>query len=106
MARSTGRGRRITSNIYPAIGLATYACRPTRLTDQCFIVAAHATADQVGPALQSKSMLYPSQDHILETEITTASRIAEYMFDAGLARVERPREIRAWIESLLYQPKY
>jgi malate dehydrogenase (oxaloacetate-decarboxylating)(NADP+) len=51
-------------------------------------------------------MLYPSQDHILETEITTASRIAEYMFDAGLARVERPREIRAWIESLLYQPKY
>jgi len=92
--------------IYPAIGLATYACRPTRLTDECFIVAAHATADQVGPALQAKSMLFPSQDHILETEITTASRIAEYMFDAGLAQVSRPREIRAWIESLLYQPKY
>ena len=28
--------------IYPAIGLATYACRPTRLNDECFIVAAHA----------------------------------------------------------------
>jgi len=92
--------------IYPAIGLATYACRPTRLTDECFIVAAHATADQVGPSLQAKGMLFPSQDHILETEITTASRIAEYMFDAGLAQVPRPREIRAWIESQLYRPAY
>jgi malate dehydrogenase (oxaloacetate-decarboxylating)(NADP+) len=92
--------------IYPAIGLATYAARPTRLNDECFIVAAHATADQVGPALQAKGMLYPSQDHILETEITTATRIVEYMFDAGLATVERPREIRSWIESLLYNPAY
>lgn len=92
--------------IYPAIGLATYACRPTRLNDECFIVAAHATADQVGPSLQAKGMLFPSQEHILETEITTASRIAEYMFDAGLAQVPRPREIRAWIESLLYRPAY
>jgi malate dehydrogenase (oxaloacetate-decarboxylating)(NADP+) len=92
--------------IYPAIGLATYACRPTRLTDECFIVAAHATADQVGPALQAKGMLYPSQDNILETEITTACRIADFMFDAGLAQVSRPRDIRAWIETLLYQPGY
>lgn len=92
--------------IYPAIGLATYAARPTRLNDECFIVAAHATADQVGPSMQAKGMLFPSQDHILETEITTATRIAEYMFDAGLATVERPAEIRSWIESLLYTPSY
>jgi malate dehydrogenase (oxaloacetate-decarboxylating)(NADP+) len=92
--------------IYPAIGLATFVARPTRLNDECFIVAAHATADQVGPSMQAKGMLFPSQDHILETEITTAARIVEYMFDAGLATVERPREIRSWIESLLYTPSY
>lgn len=92
--------------IYPAIGLATYAARPTRLTDECFIVAAHATADQVGPSLQAKSMTFPSQEHILEVEVTTATRIVEYMFDAGLATVERPAEIRSWIESLLYNPAY
>jgi malate dehydrogenase (oxaloacetate-decarboxylating)(NADP+) len=28
------------------------------------------------------------------------------MFDAGLARVPRPREIRSWIESMLYRPAY
>ena len=92
--------------IYPAIGLATYAARPKLLNDECFIVAAHATADQVGPSLQAKGMLFPSQEHILETEVTTATRIVEYMFDAGLANVERPREIRSWVESLLYAPAY
>lgn len=92
--------------IYPAIGLATYACRPTKLNDECFIVAAHATADQVGPEMQKKGMLYPSQDHILETEVTTATRIAEYLFDSGLAQVERPLDIRSWMESLLYKAEY
>lgn len=92
--------------IYPAIGLATYACRPSRLNDECFIAAAHATADQVGPALRAKGMLYPSQEQILETEVTTAARICEYMFDAGLAQVPRPNDIRAWLEGLLYTPHY
>ena len=92
--------------IYPAIGLATYAARPTRLDDECFIVAAHATADQVTQRQRAKGMLYPSQDTILETEVTTAARIAEYMFDAGLAQAERPKDIRAWIEEMLYKPEY
>ena len=93
-------------DIYPAIGLATYAARPTRLDDECFIVAAHATADQVTQRQRAKGMLYPSQDTILETEVTTAARIAEYMFDAGLAQAERPKDIRAWIEEMLYKPEY
>jgi hypothetical protein len=36
--------------------------------------------------------------------VTTASRVAEFMFDKGLAQVERPRDIRAWIEGQLYTP--
>jgi malate dehydrogenase (oxaloacetate-decarboxylating)(NADP+) len=92
--------------IFPAIGLATYVVRPRRITDACFIVAAEASADQVGPDLRAKGMLYPSQSNILETEVTTATRVAEFMFDQGLAQVEKPRDIRAWIESRLYNPQY
>jgi malate dehydrogenase (oxaloacetate-decarboxylating)(NADP+) len=92
--------------IFPAIGLATYVAQPRRLTDACFIAAAQASADQVGPELRAKGMLFPSQDDILETEVTTATRVAEFMFDKGLAQVERPRDVRAWIESQLYAPKY
>jgi malate dehydrogenase (oxaloacetate-decarboxylating)(NADP+) len=92
--------------IFPAVGLATYVTRARRLTDKCFIVAAQASADQIGPDLRAKGMLFPGQENILETEITTATRVAEFMFDEGLAQVKRPRDIRAWIEDQLYKPQY
>jgi malate dehydrogenase (oxaloacetate-decarboxylating)(NADP+) len=92
--------------IFPAIGLATYVARPRLLTDACFIAAAEASADQVGPNLRAKGMLYPSQSGILESEVTTATRVAEFMFNEGLAQVERPRDIRGWIEGQLYRPQY
>jgi malate dehydrogenase (oxaloacetate-decarboxylating)(NADP+) len=92
--------------IFPAIGLATYVARPRRITDECFIVAAQASADQVGLDLRAKGMLFPSQANILETEVTTATRVAEFMFDKGLAQVERPRDVRTWIEGQLYTPQY
>jgi len=92
--------------VFPAIGLATYVAKPRRITDECFIVAAQATADQIGPALRAKGMLFPGQANILETEVTTAARIAEFMFEKGLAQVERPREIRSWIEGQLYKADY
>jgi malate dehydrogenase (oxaloacetate-decarboxylating)(NADP+) len=92
--------------VYPAIGLATYAARPKRLTDECFIVAAQATADQVDPDSRAKGRLYPVQSNILETEVSTATRVAEYMFDQGLAQVQRPKDVRSWIEGQLYVPGY
>ena len=92
--------------IYPAIGLAAYVARPKLLTDGCFIVAAQAMADQVGDDLRALGRLFPTQSSILETEVTTAVRVVEYMFDQGLAQVERPPDIRAWIEGQLYVPAY
>jgi malate dehydrogenase (oxaloacetate-decarboxylating)(NADP+) len=92
--------------IFPAIGLATYAARPRRITDACFIAAAQASADQVGPDLRARGMLFPSQANILETEVTTATRVAEFMFDQGLAQIARPRDVRGWIEGQLHTPQY
>ncbi len=92
--------------IFPAIGLATYAARPKRLTDACFIAAAQAAADQVDQPMRAKGMLFPAQSNILEMEVTTAIRICEFMFDEGLAQVERPKDTRSWIEAQLYRPRY
>ena len=92
--------------IYPAIGLAVYVARPKLLTDECFIVAAQAMADQVGDELRASGRLFPDQSNILETEVTTAVRVVEFMFDKGMAQVERPADIRAWIEAQLYVPHY
>jgi malate dehydrogenase (oxaloacetate-decarboxylating)(NADP+) len=92
--------------VYPAVALAAYVTRPRLITDGCFIAAAQGTADQVDATLRSEGMLFPSQSNILETEVTTATRVAEFIFDQGLAQVERPRDVRGWIEGQLYRPHY
>lgn len=92
--------------IFPAIGLAVQATKPKRIDDAMFIEAARATADQVSQADRDKGMLFPRQNNILETERTTATRVAESIFERGLATVKRLTDIRAFIESLSYTPGY
>jgi malate dehydrogenase (oxaloacetate-decarboxylating)(NADP+) len=50
--------------------------------------------------------LFPPQSNILEVEVQTAARVAKVVFDAGLATVKRPTDIRSWIEGQLYNPQY
>jgi malate dehydrogenase (oxaloacetate-decarboxylating)(NADP+) len=92
--------------IYPAVGMAIYAAHPKRITDEVFIAAAQASASQVSDAERGRGMLFPSQTHILEVEVTTAVHVAEFMFDNGLAGVARPADVRAWIEKQVYKPRY
>ncbi|MBV8473511.1 MAG: NAD-dependent malic enzyme, partial [Hyphomicrobiales bacterium] len=92
--------------IYPALALAIYATKPKRVTDAMWIAAAQATADQVDQISRNRGMLYPRQDRILEVEVTTAARVAEAIFEAGEAGVDRPADIRAWLEPQLYKPSY
>ena len=92
--------------IFPAIGMAIYATQASRVTDQMFIEAASAVADQVEPELLKQGLLYPRQADILETEIKTAARVAKLVFDSGLARVDRPADIEAFIRQHVYKPEY
>src|SRR5262249_61358049 len=85
--------------LLPAIGMAVFATRASRVTDQMFIESARAVADQVPHDLLQQGLLYPLQSNILETEIQTAARIAKLVFDAGLSRVKRPEDIVAFIRS-------
>jgi malate dehydrogenase (oxaloacetate-decarboxylating)(NADP+) len=71
-----------------------------------FIVAAQGSAEQVTEKQRNHGMLFPSQADILATEVAIATRTAEYIFDNGLATVERPTDIRSWIEKQLYTPQY
>ena len=92
--------------IFPAIGMAIYATNAKRVTDEMFIEAAQAVADQV-PADQLKlGMLFPPQSNILETEIETAARVAKLIFDSGLARVEPSTDMVAFIREHVYKPEY
>ena len=92
--------------IFPAIGLAVFATRATRVPDELFITAATAVADQVTRAELDSGLLFPPQGNILQTEVTAAVRVCEVIFDRGLAGVQRPGDIRAFVEAQLYTPEY
>jgi malate dehydrogenase (oxaloacetate-decarboxylating)(NADP+) len=92
--------------IFPAIGMAIFATQASRVTDQMFIEAARAVADQVPPELLKQGLLYPLQSKILETEIEAAARVARLVFDSNLARVERPSDMVAFIRRHIYRPQY
>ena len=92
--------------IFPAVGMAIFATQAKRVTDEMFIEAGQAVADQVAPALLKQGLLYPLQANILETEIQTAARVAKLVFDLGLARVERPTDMVSFIRRHVYKPEY
>ena len=92
--------------IFPAVGMAIFATNAKSVTDEMFIEAAHAVANQVTPEQLKLGMLFPPQSNILEVEIHTAARVANLVFDAGLARVDRPADIEAFIRRHVYKPEY
>jgi malate dehydrogenase (oxaloacetate-decarboxylating)(NADP+) len=92
--------------VFPAVGMAIYATQAKRVTDDMFIEAAHAVADQVTSEQLKLGMLFPPQSNILEVEIQTAARVAKLVFDSGLARVERPDDMVTFIRQHVYRPVY
>jgi len=92
--------------IFPAVGMAIFATQAKRVTDEMFIEAGQAVADQVPPDLLKQGLLYPLQSDILESEIQTAARVAKLVFDSGLATVPRPTDMIAFIRKHVYKPEY
>jgi malate dehydrogenase (oxaloacetate-decarboxylating)(NADP+) len=92
--------------IFPAMGMAVYATEAKRVTDQMFIVAAKAVAEQVGQDSLDVGLIYPPQSKILTASFHVAARIAEHIFDREMARVPRPADITRLIGEKAYVPAY
>ncbi|WP_020173661.1 NAD-dependent malic enzyme [Methyloferula stellata] len=92
--------------IFPAMGMAVFATESTRVTEEMFIVAAKAVAEQVTEDNLAKGLIYPPQSRIFEASLHVAGRVAAYIFDKGLARVPKPADIDAHIRNAVYHPVY
>ncbi len=92
--------------IYPAVGLAVYATEASRVTDEMFLKAAEALAARTTDAELSVGLIYPPLGRIHESAVEVAIEVAELIFDRGLARCERPREIHKWLRAKVYDPSY
>jgi malate dehydrogenase (oxaloacetate-decarboxylating)(NADP+) len=92
--------------IFPAMGMAVFATEATRVTEEMFIVAAQAVAEQVTEEDLAMGLIYPPQSHILDASLHVAERIATCIFDQGLAQVPRPTDVGLLIRERVYRPLY
>jgi len=92
--------------IFPAMGMAVFATEAKRVTDEMFIIAAQAVAEQVTDQSLTTGLIYPPQSQILNASLHVATRVAEYIFDKNLAGVSRPNDIGALIRTRAYRPVY
>jgi malate dehydrogenase (oxaloacetate-decarboxylating)(NADP+) len=92
--------------IFPAMGMAVYATEATRVSEEMFIVAAQAVAEQVTDENLAVGLIYPPQSRILEASLHVAERVAAHIFEKGLAQVPRPADIGSLIRARAYRPVY
>jgi malate dehydrogenase (oxaloacetate-decarboxylating)(NADP+) len=83
-----------------------FATEAKRVTEDMFIVAARAVAEQVTDQSLATGLIYPPQSRILQASLHVATRVAEYIFDNNLNRVARPDDIGALIRARAYRPVY
>jgi malate dehydrogenase (oxaloacetate-decarboxylating)(NADP+) len=71
-----------------------------------FLKAAESLAARTSDAELSVGLIYPPIDRIHQSAVDVAVDVAQLIFARGLARVERPRDLDAWIRSKVYSPAY
>jgi malate dehydrogenase (oxaloacetate-decarboxylating)(NADP+) len=105
-------GRRFVPNqgnnvyIFPAMAMALYATQAKRVTDDMFLTAAQAIAEQVSEESLAAGLIYPPRERILNASLHVAERVATCIFDHGLARVPRPDDVGALVRARVYRPVY
>jgi malate dehydrogenase (oxaloacetate-decarboxylating)(NADP+) len=92
--------------IFPGVGLGIVASGSTRVTGEMFAVAAQTLAREVRQQDLDRGCLYPPLERIREVSAHIAAEVAEVAFAQGLATVDPPGDLLAWIRTHVYEPGY
>jgi malate dehydrogenase (oxaloacetate-decarboxylating)(NADP+) len=94
------------SYIFPGVGLGTIAVRSRRVTDEMFLAAATALAEQVTAHDLAQGSLFPPLAQVREVSTHLAVAVAEVAFRQGHAGIERPADLFSHVRSCMYDPRY
>jgi len=92
--------------IFPAMGLAISATRPSRVTDGMFLAAAHALAKQSPAQADPSAPLLPLLTSLRGAAIEIAVAAAQQAQHDGLAPAASPETLRSAIVSAQWAPHY
>ncbi len=94
------------SYIFPGVGLAAIVSRATRVTDEMFMAAARALAQQVTEADLGQGSLYPPLAQVRDVSAHIATVVAGVAYRQGFATASAPEDLFTFVRSQMYEPKY
>lgn len=93
--------------IFPGVALAVILFGVRKISDQVFLEAAKALADQVTNEELAEGLLYPNISNIREVSINTAVKIGEFLYANGLAlEYPEPKDKREFLMSKMWRTNY
>ncbi len=92
--------------VFPGVGLGAIASKAKTITDDVFITAARTLAKQVSEDDLRAGALYAPLAEIRNISLDIAVAVAEGIYGAGLARSERPANLRAEMAGSMFDPNY
>ena len=99
-------GQGNNSYIFPGVGLGVVATGARHVPEEMFLAAARTLADMVTMDDLAVGLIYPSLKRIREVSAHIATAVAEVAYARGLALLERPDDLLAYMEAQMYQPNY
>src|SRR5476651_893278 len=94
------------SYIFPGVGLGAIASRARLVTDEMFMAAAHTLAYLVSEEDIKQGSLYPALPRIREVSAHIAAAVADVAYKRGLATGQAPKDLLAYVQSQMYDPRY
>jgi len=92
--------------IFPGVGLGVTACRVKHVTDEMFFLAAKTLAEKVTPEDFANGTIYPPLKDIRKVSLAIAEAVASLAYREGLAAFPKPKDLRAYLETQIYEPVY
>ena len=92
--------------IFPGVGLGVVCSRARHVTDEMFLAAADSLAAEVAADDLDCGRLFPPLSRIRDVSTRIATDVAAIAYAEGLAGKARPDDIRADIDSYVFQPVY
>jgi len=92
--------------IFPGVGLGAIACQAKSITDEMFLAASAALANEVSEEDLANGTLYPPLSSIRSVSLRIAVELAEKAYEQGVAGIEKPSDLQAFVAQMMYSPEY
>jgi malate dehydrogenase (oxaloacetate-decarboxylating)(NADP+) len=92
--------------VFPGIGLGVVTCCARIIPDEFFLAAARTLAELVGEKEIQHGSLYPPLTDLRKLSLAIAVNVSEKAYELGLARSERPKDLKKSIQDYMYDPRY